>query len=122
MKIVRYIITFGYMGFIFYLSSRSWGGTQLFPHADKVIHICLYAVLGALCYWTLLATTLRGRAMLPHLAAAIATLYGVTDELHQLFVPGRSCDVLDLAADLAGAIIGSFILARIYYDKKNIRA
>ena len=40
-------------------------------------------------------------------AIAIASLYGVTDEYHQLFVPGREFDVLDLVADTIGSIVGT---------------
>jgi VanZ family protein len=41
------------------------------------------------------------------LAFAIAAGYAVTDEFHQMFVPGRSADVYDLAADAIGAVIGT---------------
>ena len=40
-------------------------------------------------------------------AIILATLYGVTDEFHQLFVPGRSADPYDVLADFVGASIGS---------------
>jgi VanZ family protein len=40
------------------------------------------------------------------LALAIAAGYGVTDEFHQLFVPGRSGDLMDWYADVSGAAIG----------------
>lgn len=36
----------------------------------------------------------------------IASLYAVTDELHQRFVPGRSCQAVDWAIDTAGAALG----------------
>lgn len=36
----------------------------------------------------------------------IASLYAVTDEVHQRFVPGRSCQVTDWAIDTAGAALG----------------
>ena len=45
-------------------------------------------------------------------AVMIATLYGVTDEYHQLFVPGRTFDVLDMAADAIGSIAGASAVGR----------
>jgi VanZ family protein len=79
-------------------------------HDDPVspcCHFCEYAVFGAL-----LANALRnhmplGRACL--IAIACASAYGVTDEFHQLFVPGRMCDPLDWATDTCGASLGSLI-------------
>jgi hypothetical protein len=38
-------------------------------------------------------------------ALVIAIAYGISDELHQLFVPGRTADVLDVMADAAGAFL-----------------
>ena len=39
--------------------------------------------------------------------AFLAFLYGLTDEIHQAFVPGREASALDVMADGAGAMIGS---------------
>jgi len=41
------------------------------------------------------------------LAVLASTVYGVTDEVHQRFVPGRTADLLDLAADAVGATIAA---------------
>ena len=43
------------------------------------------------------------------LAVAFASLYGVTDELHQIFVPGRSCDPLDWLVDTIAALIAALL-------------
>jgi VanZ family protein len=40
-------------------------------------------------------------------AIIISSLYGVTDEYHQLFVPGRSFDLFDMLADTIGSIVGA---------------
>lgn len=108
-KYSRWITTFAYAGFIFYLSSRTWGGPPLFPNADKIIHALLYLILGGLVVWALRATTLRGRGAIFPLAATAAALYGITDEIHQMFVPGRNADPLDWIADAVGAILGAWI-------------
>ena len=42
-----------------------------------------------------------------------ASLYAAVDEVHQLFIPGRQCDILDIAFDIAGAIAGILIIKLI---------
>jgi VanZ family protein len=78
---------------------------------DKHLHALLYGglamvVLRALSSGDLGRVTLR----LALGAAAIASAYGVSDELHQHFVPGRFMDALDLVANACGAL-GSTLLA-----------
>ena len=73
------------------------------PISDKVAHVCLYAVFGvALGYaWS------RTPRLMPHtLLIAIGALYGVTDEVHQMYVPGRIPDVHDWFADVVGLSLG----------------
>src|SRR5262245_58962678 len=81
-------------------------------NADKVVHGALYMVLGIFCARGLRATTGLGAAGLVAAAAALATAYGATDELHQLFTPRRSCDWRDVVADAVGAVLGAVVLAR----------
>jgi len=109
MKYIRWFITLAYAAGIFYLSSRQWGGVPLFPYADKIIHFMLYAGLAFLCAWSLRVTETYGHAMMPILAVGLATSYGAIDEIHQFFVPGRSCETLDLLADAAGAAFGALM-------------
>jgi len=68
---------------------------------DKLYHAGNFGVLAALLY---LAT---GRAWL---AVLLASLYGVSDEVHQAFVPGRSADAADWLADTAGALVAVLFL------------
>lgn len=75
--------------------------------SDKSGHSIGYALLGGVILRALAGGRLRGVTLGRGLAAiALATLYGVTDELHQLFVPGRSADRFDVLADAVGATIG----------------
>lgn len=74
------------------------------PGLDKAAHVLIYGGLAALC-----AVSLR-RAKRPvpatgvfWLAFAFTVGYGITDELHQMFVPQRRFDPLDVAADMVGA-------------------
>ena len=50
----------------------------------------------------------RGRAVVG-IAVALAAVYAVTDELHQLFVPGRACDPADFAVDVVAALLGATV-------------
>jgi VanZ family protein len=73
---------------------------------DKLLHLLVYFIFTGLLYVALIhQTRFPLLARRPDLwAALIAGVYGVTDEVHQSFV-GRSADVLDLVADLAGALL-----------------
>jgi VanZ family protein len=75
---------------------------------DKDAHALLYSGLGVLI--TRALTRAGGRRLTWWLAAVAvlaATLYGLSDETHQLFVPLRTFDLKDLAADAAGASLGT---------------
>jgi VanZ family protein len=68
------------------------------------VHSLLYLGLGALILRALARARWTGVTALRAVAATvIAAAYGVTDEYHQSFVPGRSAEVFDLVADTAGA-------------------
>lgn len=73
------------------------------PHADKVAHLGLYGVLGAALGfgWARSPRPVRHLLLL-----GIGALYGVTDEIHQVYVPGRTPDVADWAADVVGVLVG----------------
>lgn len=65
------------------------------PGLDKVAHAGLFGVLAALL-------RLAGASPLAAVAAAIG--WGVVDEIHQSFVPGRTPELGDLLADAVGAV------------------
>ena len=54
-------------------------------------------------------------------AALFCLLYAVTDEIHQLFVPGRSCEIRDMCIDSCGVLAGVVIILLIY-KLRNRRA
>jgi VanZ family protein len=78
--------------------------------SDKSGHSIGYALLGGLILRALAGGRLRGVTWTRVIAAIVlATLYGVTDEFHQLFVPGRSADRYDVLADFLGATMGTAV-------------
>lgn len=79
---------------------------------DKLAHLLAYTLLGAFVRAALDGARLHPRTALA-LAAALATLYGLSDELHQFFVPGRDMSGGDLLADALGASLGAWAAAVI---------
>ena len=71
----------------------------------KAAHISAYFVLGILLFNLLKDYGLSVKKMI-FACIAIAMLYACTDELHQMFVPGRSGEVRDVLIDTAGAAAG----------------
>ena len=111
------------MGVIFYFSSRtatqSTGQSNVFVQwlinlfgeselwvfiVRKSAHALEFAGLSFLMNFALLYT--RGKKSVP-LSILLTSLYSVTDEVHQIFVEGRSCEFRDWAIDTAGAVIGA---------------
>lgn len=75
------------------------------PSLQNTLHIPAYAVLGWACRWAL-GAWLRVSSARVIGACVIATAYGVFDEWHQSFVPGRYASLTDVALDVAGAALG----------------
>ena len=96
------------MALIFAASSRS--DTSAVPSAipDKVVHFAVYALLGALILRAVAGGRRSGVTWTSVLVSiVVATLYGITDEWHQSFVPNRTPDAMDVLADLVGASAGA---------------
>lgn len=84
----------------------SWPNPNVDIHvdgADKVVHFGMYVILGALVARALLAPRTRVGLLA---AAAWMTVFGMLDEVHQHWIPGRSTSIADWAADILGASVG----------------
>lgn len=103
----RWLVTALYAVFLYRLSSTPWPAPSWIPEGiDKLVHLSLYACLGFVVLWALRLTPLRHRPDVVWVAWVMTFLYGLSDEIHQSFVPGRSASVGDWMADGLGAIIG----------------
>lgn len=71
----------------------------------KAAHCLEFTGLSLLFNLSLYQT--KGKKM-PLLATALTCAYAATDEFHQLFVEGRSCQITDWLIDSCGAVIGTF--------------
>jgi VanZ family protein len=103
---------------IFYLSSLPHPEDELPDFifkklSDKFLHLVEYTVLGLLCYRALRRGTgpsVARRAMIITIMAV--SFYGMTDEVHQAFVPFRESSWLDWLADTMGGVIAAVGLRR----------
>lgn len=99
--------TGGWAVAIFVASSLPKGSAPL-PGAglDKVVHAAVFAVLGGLAALALRAEGLaRARALVA--GALVALGYGLLDEAHQSWTPGRTMDAQDVLADVCGGTLGA---------------
>jgi VanZ family protein len=100
----------GYAALIFYLSSLPNPEEKIpLPDiSDKWLHVLEYAVLGWLCFRAFRWAAPDRPAHWAFIAAVVASsLYGLSDEIHQAFVPLRESSWLDSVADAIGSLIGA---------------
>ena len=97
------------MGLLFYLSSQpdlpAVPVLEFIDWGDKIQHVIAYAVLGALIWRALSRRSPKWWRI--GATIALATAYGLSDESHQIFVPGREFDMLDLGANALGSAIAA---------------
>lgn len=102
-----------YAGLIFYLSSQSHP-EELLPSlvrelSDQALHLIEYSVLGMLCYRAFRHAAGEWAARYALLLAVLTSSgYGLTDEVHQAFVPLREASGWDLFLDTIGATVGAW--------------
>ena len=107
------------MALIFYLSSSTREVSYLpkIEGLDKVLHFIAYGCLGFWFWFAFIMNQWQMQVVLPIL---FSTLYGLSDEYHQSYVPGRSSDFYDIVADFSGALFIVFVANCLYlYFKKQ---
>lgn len=130
LAILFWILTVVCFGIIFYFSSRtadisaeqsSWilafitkllGENTLSDFIiRKSAHFLEYVGTCLIVNCAMLFT--RGKRNLP-ISICITSLYAITDEVHQIFIDGRSCEFRDWGIDTCGAIVGAITFLAIY--------
>lgn len=99
------------MGFIFYTSSIPGSDIPpVFPFQDIIYHFLIYLLLG-LSFTQALKRTYMEITLSKLIISAIlfGVIYGLTDELHQAFVPGRSVSGWDVFIDGIGSFAGGWV-------------
>ena len=113
-RYLRYIPMIAVMGIIFFLSQQP-GTTFKLPMplgADKLAHAALYAILAATAIFALLPARPQKKIPAGLLVVLFCLLYGISDEFHQSFVPGREPSGGDILADTAGAAVAVAVWLR----------
>jgi VanZ family protein len=108
-QLLAWSAVMSYCGLLYYLSDQPrLRLPQVVSSSDTLVHVSAYAVLGWL--WTVaLRETWEGCSSLAVvLFALLFTLgYGLSDEWHQSFVPGRVSSTVDVVADVIGGGLGA---------------
>jgi VanZ family protein len=82
---------------------RSWFGDHAFWVVRKAAHFSEYFILYFLVAWALAHRTIVWPKT-GYMALSIAILYAASDEVHQLFIPKRVGDIVDVGIDSLGAL------------------
>jgi len=109
---LRWLPALGVMAVIFVLSSQS--GLRVSADAEvdgplrTLAHFSVYALLAAALLYAVSGPR-RPSAMSATIAVAVAMLFGVSDEIHQAFVPDRTGQLQDVLVDGMGAVVGALV-------------
>ena len=121
-KRLALVILVLWMIIIFAASSIPGRDLDFVSVPDYLMHTAEYAILGGLLGWWCVSRREKASFAAKSfpwscLVVSILTgsVYGILDEFHQSFVPGRCPDVRDWAADTAGTFAGALIIMLIFH-------
>lgn len=114
--VVRWTLVAVWMVGIFLMSSAP--ASMLPSGAPDFGHFIEYSVLGGLLFYALSPAQSIRKAVL--LAVIVASLYGITDEMHQYLTPGRNPQVTDWLLDTVSALLGALVV--MYAQKARCRS
>ncbi len=115
-------VSIGFASFLF----EKILGVEFPEYANRFIrkcaHFSIYLALGFFVRISLYKSNLKLSRSSASLASTfICFLYAATDEVHQYFVPGRSCSVFDVLLDTVGAVCGILVAYLIFERIKSKR-
>ena len=82
----------------------------------EIMHLLEYLILGILIINFLNLIEIKENIFI--ISILICFIYSVTDEIHQLFIIGRTFQYFDILMDNIGSIIGSYLYKKFILDKK----
>lgn len=109
-----------YSGIIFYVSGLPDLKAPVEGiHVDKILHIGEYIPFGFLAArcWGIHSAVVKPNILF--FAGILTVIYGLSDEYHQSFVPGRFASVYDLLADTLGGLIGAWFYLKFQQKQEG---
>jgi len=113
-----HLLVYLWAAWIFLISSFPLAQVSTGIFTDKIGHLIQYGILGFLLARVLQhALNKPSKAHVILITIALGTLYGLSDEIHQIFVPLRRFELLDLVADATGCLLGGFTRQILFRSK-----
>ena len=86
---------------------------EIFERTEKIIrkiaHFSIYALVGFLLMGLVSTFKLKEKSRIL-ISLILGVLYATSDEIHQLFSPGRSAQITDVYIDTLGILVGIFVI------------
>lgn len=90
-----------------------------FDYSDKLAHFTEYFIF-IILFWRFQLKLNKPFTKIIKNSLIIILIIPLIDELHQLFIPGRDCDVFDVLADVFGLTAGLLFMMAYYYRKRKM--
>lgn len=112
-RILNILLLISFCSLIFWLSDQSSLRPLMpFRTQDKVIHMGAYFMMGLLA-WRSFFPFVKNPIKNAIFCFVFCALFGLSDEWHQFYVPGRHSDILDWYADMIGAAFAVLVLYKM---------
>ena len=126
-KILPWVTVVGWMGLIFFLSHQTavesaevstglwakifeWFGKAVDHNTlRKMAHAFEYFMLCILIFNALWQTASKNKIKVSAISLSSCLVYAISDEIHQIFIPGRAGRVFDVCVDTTGAVLGLIV-------------
>lgn len=108
------------MGLIFFFSAQPSGSSVLerFPLPGGIGHFIGYALLGLLLYRAFGRGSMKWHLGVAWKSVLVALAYAISDEFHQVFVPGRQASLYDICTDMAG-VLAALVFIRFWVPVRD---
>jgi len=93
-----------------------------FPVTESIVRtLAHFSEFACLSFFMNNLFVAKKEKLCPVIACALSFAYAITDEIHQIFVPGRACQLQDMLIDLAGIVSGMAVYSVIYIVIKKLK-